>query len=117
MALCDNFIEQSYIQTKILCIEQIKRSGVEHSQLFKLIHESHLTFRMKTFLIKELIYEAVRFKRSNLALYLAKFAVINQQIQQAGAASAAATSSLQLTLASSESKDNVKNSTQAMDTN
>lgn len=117
MALCDNFIEQSYIQTKILCIEQIKRSGVEHSQLFKLIHESHLTFRMKTFLIKELIYEAVRFKRSNLALYLAKFAVINNQIQQASAASAAATSSLQLTLTTAETKDSAKNSAQPMETN
>ena len=77
--LCDNYIEQSYIQTKILCIEQIKRPSREHSQLFQYVHESHLTTRLKLFLIKELIFEASRFKRHELIKHLTKFAILIQQ--------------------------------------
>ena len=77
--MCDNYIEQSYVQTKILCIEQIKRPSREHSQLFQFVYESHLTTRLKLFLIKELIFEASRFKRHELVKHLTKFAILIQQ--------------------------------------
>ena len=79
-ALCDNYLEQCFIQIKILCIEQIKKPGKDHSKLFQLIHESQLTYRMKLFLIKELAYEASRFKRNNLIHFLVKYSNLLQQM-------------------------------------
>lgn len=79
-ALCDNYLEQCYIQIKILCIEQIKKPGKDHSRLFQLVHESQLTFRMKLFLIKELAFEASRFKRNNLIHFLVKYSNLLQQM-------------------------------------
>lgn len=79
-SLCDNYLEQSYIHLKILCIEQIKKPGKDHSRLFQLIHDSQLTLRMRQFLIKELIYEASRFKRYHLIQLLMKFSSILQSM-------------------------------------
>ncbi|CAF0781944.1 unnamed protein product [Brachionus calyciflorus] len=79
-ALCDNYLEQSYIQIKILCIEQIKKPGKDHSKLFQLIHESQLTNRIKLFLIRELTYEANRFKRANLIQLLIRYSNLLQQL-------------------------------------
>lgn len=82
-SLCDNYLEQSYIQLKILCIEQVKKPGKDHSKLFKLILESQLTLRMRQFLIRELIYEATRFKRVELVQSLGKFSSLLTQIASA----------------------------------
>jgi hypothetical protein len=79
-SLCDNYLEQSYIQLKILCLEQIKKPGSDHSRLFQLIHDSHLTLSMRLFLVKELIFEASRFRRSHLIELLIKFSNILQQL-------------------------------------
>lgn len=79
-SLCDNYLEQCYIQIKILCIEQIKKPGKDHSKLFQLIHESQLSFRMKLFLIKELSFEASRFKRNSLIQLLIKYSSLLQQM-------------------------------------
>jgi 3-hydroxyisobutyrate dehydrogenase-like beta-hydroxyacid dehydrogenase len=81
--LCDNYLEQSYIHLKILCIEQVKRAGKDHSRLFELIQESQLSIRMRQFLLKELVYEAQRFKRSNLVQAMMKYANLLQQLAQA----------------------------------
>jgi hypothetical protein len=82
-SLCDNYLEQSYIQLKILCIEQVKKPGKDHSKLFKLILESQLTLRMRQFLIRELVYEATRFKRVKLVEALGKFSSLLTQITSA----------------------------------
>jgi hypothetical protein len=87
-ALCDNYLEQCYIQLKILCIEQIKKPGKDHSGLFKLINDSQLTLRMRQFLIKELVYESTRFKRFGLIQYLMKFSSLLNQIPIAATTSA-----------------------------
>ena len=79
-SLCDNYLEQSYIQLKILCVEQVKKPGNDHSRLFQLIHDSHLTLNMRQFLIKELIFEASRFRRSNLIELLINFSSILHQL-------------------------------------
>ena len=86
-SLCDNYLEQSYIQLKILCIEQIKKPGKDHTRLFQLIHDSHLTLNMRQFLTKELVFEAARFRRSELIQLLRTFshmlqrlAVLNTQV-------------------------------------
>lgn len=79
---CDTYMEQSYIQLKIFCIEQIKKPGNEHSRLFQLIQDSQLTVKMRIFLIKELIYEAGRFKRTNLIKLLNKYSNILDKILQ-----------------------------------
>ena len=71
-----------YIQLKIFCIEQIKKPGNEHSRLFQLIQDSQLTVKMRIFLIKELIYEAGRFKRTNLIKLLNKYSNILDKILQ-----------------------------------
>ncbi len=64
--LCDNYLEQSYILEKRLCIEQIKKPGNEYSGVFQRINNSPLTVKMRMFLVKELVYEASRFKRTKL---------------------------------------------------
>ena len=69
-----------YIQLKIFCIEQIKKPGNEHSRLFQLIQDSQLTVKMRIFLIKELIYEASRFKRYHLIQLLMKFSSLLQSM-------------------------------------
>lgn len=81
-SLCDNYLEQSYVQLKILCLEQVKRPGKDFNRILKLINESQLTTQMRLFLIRELIYEASRFKRQGLALVLTKFANLLSQIAE-----------------------------------
>lgn len=79
-ALCDNYLEQSYIQLKILCIEQIKKPGRDYSELFRLINNSEMTIRMRQHLIRELAYEATRFKRFTLIQYLVRFSNLLNQL-------------------------------------
>jgi hypothetical protein len=86
--LCDNHLEQSYVQLKILCIEQIKKPAKDHSSLFKMIYESPLTLRLRQFLVKELVYEAARFKRLNLINSMNKFSTLMQQIADKSRSSA-----------------------------
>ena len=71
--LCDNYLEQSYVQLKVLCVEEIKRPGRDHSKLFQLIQNSQLSIKMRQFLIKELIYDAQRFKRVKLVDLMTKY--------------------------------------------
>lgn len=73
-SLCDNYLEQSYVQLKILCLEKVKKPGRDFSKIFQLINESQLTTRMRLFLVRELTHEASRFKRQSLINKLAKFA-------------------------------------------
>jgi hypothetical protein len=82
-ALCDNYLEQSYIQLKVLCIEQIKKPGKEHSRLFQLIQDSPLTLRLRYFLLRELAHEASRFKRFGLVQLMSKYAGLLQQLANA----------------------------------
>ncbi len=77
---CDNFIEQSYVQLKILCVEQIKKPGRDYSSLFSLIQNCQLSIRMRLFLLKELLYEATRFKRLKLIESINKYSDLLQQI-------------------------------------
>lgn len=79
-SLCDNYLEQSYVQLKILCLEKVKKPGKDYSDILQLINESQLTIRMRLFLIRELTYEASRFKRQALIKVLAKFASLLTQI-------------------------------------
>lgn len=81
-SLCDNYLEQSYVQLKILCLEQVKRPGKYYNRILRLINESQLTTQMRLFLIRELIYEASRFKRQGLILVLTKFANLLSQIAE-----------------------------------
>lgn len=78
--LCDNYLEQSYIQLKILCIEQVKKPGKDYSKLFELLQTSQLTIRMRQFLIKELIHEAQRFKRAQLVESMNKYSNLLNQL-------------------------------------
>jgi hypothetical protein len=79
-ALCDNYLEQSYIQLKILCMEQVKRPGKDHARLFQLIQEAPLTIRLRCFLLRELAHEAARFKRTQLVQLLNKYASLLLQL-------------------------------------
>lgn len=79
-ALCDNYLEQTYIQQRILCIEQIKRPGREYTRLFQLMNDAPLSLRMKLLLIRELCFEASRFKRAHLIEMLNKYASLLQQL-------------------------------------
>ena len=79
-SLCDNYLEQSYIQLKILCVEQIKKPGKDHARLFQLIHDSQLSLNMRQFLARELMFEAARFRRTHLIQLLIKFSNILQQL-------------------------------------
>lgn len=79
-SLCDNYLEQSYVQLKIMCIEQVKKPGKDHSQLFQLLQNSQLTIRMRQFLIKELIHEAHRFKRTQLVDLMNKYSNLLTQL-------------------------------------
>lgn len=80
-SLCDNYVEQSYVHLKILCIEKVKKPGRDHSELFNLIQNSQLTTKMRLFLVKELIYEATRFKRVKLIESMNRYSDLLQQLQ------------------------------------
>jgi hypothetical protein len=82
-SLCDNYIEQSYIHLKILCLEKVKKPGRDFSELFGLIENSQLSIRMRLFLLKELTYEATRFKRTKMVETINKYSELLQQLQQA----------------------------------
>lgn len=73
--LCDSYMEQSYVHLKLLCIEQIKRPGRDYLSLFRMLEKcrSQLTIRLLQFLIKELIFEAERFKRNELIQQLNRY--------------------------------------------
>jgi hypothetical protein len=94
-ALCDNYLEQSYIQLKVLCMEQIKKPGKEYSRLFQLIQESPLTVRLRYFLLRELAHEASRFKRFSLVQLLSKYAGLLQQLANATVSNMSSTSNSQ----------------------
>lgn len=79
-ALCDNYLEQSYVQLRILCLEELKKPGKDYSRLLHLINDSQLTLRMRHFMVRELIYEASRFKRASLIQLLIKYAALISQI-------------------------------------
>ena len=81
--LCDNYLEQYYVQRKKLCIEQVKKTGQDYSELFRLLHSSLLTPRMIQFLINELIHEASRFKRNNLIESMNKYSSLLAQLNTA----------------------------------
>lgn len=81
--LCDNYLEQYYVQRKKLCIEQVKKAGQDYSELFSLLHSSLLTPRMIQFLINELIHEASRFKRNNLIESMNKYSSLLAQLNTA----------------------------------
>jgi len=80
-SLCDNYIEQSYIHLKILCVEKIKKPGQDYSDLFELIQNSQISIRMRLFLLKELVYEAMRLKRCKLIDSMNKYGELLEQIQ------------------------------------
>lgn len=82
-SLCDNYIEQSYVHLKVLCLEKVKKPGRDYSELFGLIENSQLSTRMRLFLLEELIYEATRFKRVKLIESMHKYSELLQQLQQA----------------------------------
>jgi len=81
-SLCDNYIEQCYIHLKVLCLEKVKRAGQDYSELFELIQNSQLSTRMRLFLLKELVYEAGRFKRTKLIESINKYGELLEQTQQ-----------------------------------
>ena len=79
-SLCNNYLEQSYVLLKILCLEQIKKPGKDYYELFQLINDSQLTLRIRQFLVRELIYEASRFKKTDLIQKLNKFYYLINEI-------------------------------------
>ena len=68
-----------------MCVEKVKKPGRDYSELFGLIQNSQLSTRMRLFLIKELIFEASRFKRAKLIESMKGYSELLQQLQQLNA--------------------------------
>ena len=77
---CDNYMDKTYGKLKTRCVEQIRRPGNEQTRLLELINDSPLTLKMRLFLIRELIYEASRFKRADLIHTMSRYSNALQEL-------------------------------------